>query len=236
MSKPFYVYRHRRATDGRVFYVGKGKGQRAYKKSSRNRHWQNIVAKHGFTVEIVKTFQSQECALSYEMALIAAYGLENLANSAIGGGNNSGWSHSDEWKHEASRMRSGKGNPNYGVCMSGDQRSKIAETLRGRPSPRRGMPSVHNIALQAEKMKALHALPKDSNPFWYSQRNKPDSMRVKLSKPVETFCGMKFYGMNAAKNWLRANGHETAGHGPISLCCNGKRENAYGYKWRFSND
>lgn len=61
----FYVYLHRRATDGRVFYVGKGVSTRAWRKDKRNQHWKNIVKKHGYIVEIVQdgmqeVFQAQK--------------------------------------------------------------------------------------------------------------------------------------------------------------------------------
>ena len=45
------VYRHLR-NNGKVFYVGKGKGKRPYVKSNRNPYWKNI-AENGYTVEIV---------------------------------------------------------------------------------------------------------------------------------------------------------------------------------------
>lgn len=49
----YYVYLHRRATDGSVFYVGKGKGRRGWDlKREYNKHWIRAAIKHGITVEI----------------------------------------------------------------------------------------------------------------------------------------------------------------------------------------
>lgn len=87
-EKPFYVYVHRRATDGRVFYVGKGVKDRAWVKKGRNKHWQNIVKKHGFTYHIVMRFSVDACARSFERSLIKWYGFENLCNLTNGG---EGW-------------------------------------------------------------------------------------------------------------------------------------------------
>lgn len=84
-EKPFYVYVHRRATDGRVFYVGKGKCGRIHERKNRNLHWHNIVNKHGFTANIVMRFDREECAFSFERALIKYYGRENLCNLTDGG-------------------------------------------------------------------------------------------------------------------------------------------------------
>lgn len=47
MTNSFYTYLHRRNDTGQVFYVGKGKGQRAHDKYKRSAHWKRIVAKHG---------------------------------------------------------------------------------------------------------------------------------------------------------------------------------------------
>lgn len=42
--KDFYVYLHSRATDGKVFYVGKGSEYR-YKSKQRNNYWRRTVNK-----------------------------------------------------------------------------------------------------------------------------------------------------------------------------------------------
>lgn len=51
----FYVYMHRRKSDGKVFYVGKGCNRRAFRgdKSSRSNKWLNTAKKHGWYAEIV---------------------------------------------------------------------------------------------------------------------------------------------------------------------------------------
>lgn len=87
-EKQFYVYVHRYASgpkQGEVFYVGKGKGNRLKSISKRNPHWRNIVNKYGFTHHIMAHFHNEECAFSFERALIAFYGRENLCNMTDGG-------------------------------------------------------------------------------------------------------------------------------------------------------
>jgi len=85
MEKKFYVYTHHRATDGSVFYVGKGHGKRAWSKSRSNPHWQNIVKKNGYYVKIVARFHNEQCAFSFERAMISFYGRESLCNLTDGG-------------------------------------------------------------------------------------------------------------------------------------------------------
>lgn len=94
----YYVYTHSRETDGSVFYVGKGKGDRAYSLKSRNAHWRNIAKKNGYTVDIVREQLSEQNAFKYEIELIASIGIDNLANICSGGKGASGNIHTEETK------------------------------------------------------------------------------------------------------------------------------------------
>ena len=48
----YYLYVHRKATDGSIFYVGKGKGDRWRSTNRTNKHWQNTATKYGAIVDI----------------------------------------------------------------------------------------------------------------------------------------------------------------------------------------
>lgn len=94
-----YVYIHKRADTGEVFYVGKGSlrkrnkkpvFERAFTTYSRNRYWKNIVAKHGLTVEVVASCLDDDTAQKIEKELIAQYGRKRLANLTDGGDGSAG--------------------------------------------------------------------------------------------------------------------------------------------------
>lgn len=85
----FYVYLHRRKTDKKVFYVGKGKESRAYSASDRNNHWHNVKNKHGLIVEIVFDNLSEKEAFQVEVDTILemkcfGYPLCNMTNGGEG--------------------------------------------------------------------------------------------------------------------------------------------------------
>jgi hypothetical protein len=67
----FYTYAHIRNDSGKIFYVGKGKDQRAYYKYNRNLHWNRIVAKCGYRVQILSKFKTDEDAFSHEKLIIS---------------------------------------------------------------------------------------------------------------------------------------------------------------------
>ena len=95
-ERKFYVYVHKRP-DGSIFYVGKGHDNRAWVKKSRNKHWQNVVNKHGgFGVEIIEDILTEQEAFTKERELILSIGMENLTNQTIGGISTTGYTHTEE--------------------------------------------------------------------------------------------------------------------------------------------
>ena len=70
MRTDFYVYEHLKNTDGSVFYVGKGFGNRCKRTTNRNKYWHNIVNKHGFKVNFVASNLDEEFALLVEIERI----------------------------------------------------------------------------------------------------------------------------------------------------------------------
>jgi hypothetical protein len=93
----YYVYEHWRTDRDECFYVGKGKGIRAYKMSCRNRHHAAIqakVAREGFAIEvkIVASGLSENEAFNLEMRRIAFWRDQgvDLANISSGGDGPSG--------------------------------------------------------------------------------------------------------------------------------------------------
>ena len=143
-QKRFYVYTHIRLDTENVFYVGKGHGNRAFRPYGRNSHWNNIVAKCGFRVEIVSHFASEQDAFDAEKSLIAecrANGI-SLCNKTDGGEGVTGHKHSAKTREKISAVQIGrKLSPeckaklsvaNMGHIVSDDTRKKISKTNSGK--------------------------------------------------------------------------------------------------------
>jgi len=70
----FHVYLHRKATNGEIFYVGKGKGRRAYDMTTRNNLWSKVKNKYGIIVEVYAEGLQEWYAYELENLLITGYG------------------------------------------------------------------------------------------------------------------------------------------------------------------
>jgi len=124
VPKDFYVYVHRRATDGQVFYVGKGRGQRAWS-NARNEYWHRIVKKHGLLVEIIVSGLQEWYAFELELELITKHGRETLCNLTNGGDGASGCIRSVETRKKISKSKKG-------VPLSDKHKSKISSAGKGK--------------------------------------------------------------------------------------------------------
>lgn len=80
------VYLHKKKNNDEVFYIGIGLNEdRAYSSKGRNIHWERVVNKYGYNVEIVESDIDWETACELEKYLIKKYGRDNLTNMTDGG-------------------------------------------------------------------------------------------------------------------------------------------------------
>jgi len=129
----FYVYIHRKQSNGEVFYVGKGKDKRAWLKSGRTEFWHRVVTKHGLVVEIVLSGLQEWYAFELETDLIALYGRKDLGegcliNMADGGEGASGVIATDEARAKMSAAR-------MGIVFSEEHLRNMSRVRKGKPLP-----------------------------------------------------------------------------------------------------
>ena len=67
----YYVYTHRRATTGEIFYVGKGVGGRAWEAQCRPQKWQEIAEAGGYEIHIERSALTETEAFNLEKELIS---------------------------------------------------------------------------------------------------------------------------------------------------------------------
>jgi NUMOD3 motif len=198
-----YVYVHRRADDGRVFYVGKGSHpHRSSDRSSRNPHWQRIVEKHGLAIEIVAKFETDQLAQQCERDLIAHYGRELLANLTDGGDGCAGINptaqtraklsdaakrpRSDAWVRSIRLARKAGGNG--GVVRHGD---KLSREWRD--------------SLAAAKVGTLNPMYGKTGAAHHNSRRVKDAVTGEVFDSVLIAATVKGHKMKTLYNWL--SGH-----------------------------
>lgn len=123
------VYRHRRLDNNKIFYIGIGSIKRSKDKGKRrNAHWNNIVNKTDYEIEIVSKNLNWETACELEMFLIAEYGLDNLSNFTLGGEGCLGYSHTEEFKTKVSKLNSER-------IWTKESRDKMSKSKTGTTLP-----------------------------------------------------------------------------------------------------
>ena len=142
-SGTYYVYEHWRLDRDECFYVGKGKGNRAYSMRDRNRHHQAICAKlsrigSAFEVRIVASGLPEQEALDLECKRIAFWrnfgcDLTNLTN---GGEGISGFKHSDETRQKLSDLNKGNSSTFKGKKHTDETKLALSEIAKKRGAPK----------------------------------------------------------------------------------------------------
>ena len=131
--REYYIYCHIRLDNGQPFYIGKGKDDRAYKKTGRNEWWSNIVNKHGYDILILDEHLEEEESLELEKHYISRLGRKDLGkgilvNMTDGGEGVSGRIMSDGLKVRLSEINKGK-------SMSNEFKAKISKVTKGCNNP-----------------------------------------------------------------------------------------------------
>lgn len=231
--RDYYVYLHRRATDGRVFYVGKGFGRRCKSKAGRSDYWHRIVAKHGLTIELVEVGLQEWFAFELEAELIALYGRSSLCNLTDGGDGPSGYSHKDESKAKMAIAKTGvKLGP-----MSEDHRKKISLSQAGKPRQKHG-PEARSKISEALRNRRRSEETNSKISAALTGKRISESVRSNLVKAhggapilcIET--GMVFLGASPAARWLQSIGNAKASAGAVSNAALGRASHAYGYRFQ----
>jgi hypothetical protein len=127
----FYTYAYLRE-DKTPYYIGKGKGNRLYKKGSR------VFAppKDKSRIIFLKQNLTEEEAFKHEIYMIDVFGRKDLGtgilyNRTDGGDGVSGAIRSDETRKRMSEAKIGENHPMYGKTLSEETKIKMSEAQKG---------------------------------------------------------------------------------------------------------
>jgi hypothetical protein len=134
----FYTYAYLRE-DGTPYYIGKGVGNRAYKKSKREI---NPPVDKNRIIFLKKNLTEDE-AFRHEVYMIDIFGRKDLGtgilrNKTNGGEGLSGLIWSEEHKEKISKSQEGESNSFYGKSHSEETRKKLSNAFSGKNHPQYG--------------------------------------------------------------------------------------------------
>jgi hypothetical protein len=227
----FYVYAHARASDGKVFYIGKGRGNRAFSKDGRNKYWARVVDKHGLNVRLIKSDMSEPCAFSLERAMIAALGRKNLCNLTDGGEGPSGYILTD---HQRAKYLEARGRPVATRCgLSFPTSTDAAKWVN--PENTHAAKVMISQAAKGQRKRAYGyewGFIQDCQPvFVASSPYQGNGGKV----PIACNNGMRFASVRDAARWAKSVGYERATGRCISRVATWGGH-VYGYEWGYIKD
>ena len=134
------TYAHLRKDTGQVFYIGKGSFRRAHEQRGHNRYWNAVVEKHGYFVEVLAKWKTDQEAFEHEKFLISCFRDlgHPLTNATDGGEGLSGWTWSSSQREKLVAVLTGRKGTFIGKKHSVATRLLISKKLKGRVGPRLG--------------------------------------------------------------------------------------------------
>jgi len=227
MLNNFYVYSHVKMTDEKCFYIGKGKGNRAYTPNSRNRYWKETVNQHGFIPIILINNLTESQAFELESIISNQIGYENLTNirKETGWG---GYSHQPE-----TILKLSKSIFQYdlqGNLVKKWESATLASQFFGKNSPAAITECCRGIRKSIYGFKWRHI----DNPINESPRHIVKKLKKEKLPPYYNPINQYDLKGNFIKTWTNI---KEASHmlkiktSSISQCVNGKYKTSGGFVW-----
>lgn len=257
LPQGFYVYTHHRADTGEIFYVGKGKTNRAWDATGRSKHWLSIVKKHGLTVKIAQHGMLELDALAAEVKEIQKHGRMDkgqgpLINKTDGGEGVSG-------RIMPNYERAARGRAIKSIFIKNPElRKKYGEASRAslaRPETKAKLSASlkrayadglfdNKIRLQKiadswnteARQKRIEAIKRAAATPEGKARRSLASKAEGAKRAKSLWClemMVCFFSLQAAVDHLRQNGWPKAVKANICSCCTGKLSKAYGMTWQY---
>jgi len=255
----FYTYIHstgdKAGQSNRIFYVGKGKKNRAWIFIKRNKHWHNIADKNGINVTICAYWDSEQEAHEHEKFLILCFrdmGIR-LANMTDGGEGMSGYSPTPETRRKISEagkniLSQSENRINILARIQKIHGDELIQSRRKKSIQLAWLSSDlrnHQSAVAQDrwsdsefkrtttlKMIAAQARPEVKERVMASKKRGMQNHQSRSVLCINT--GIFFEITGDAVQWLKLMGHEKATEASICVVCQGKRKTCYGYSWRYA--
>jgi group I intron endonuclease len=184
----YYTYAYLRE-DGTPYYIGKGKGRRAFLKHIRQNRT-NLKPKDKNKILILKKNLNEEQAIKHEKYMIAVFGRKDLGtgilrNMTNGGDGIEGYSHTQKTKNKLSKVFIGKKNPFYGKKHSPETLEKMREASKNRKRKPHSEDTKRKMKESAKKYwnECGRNIKGENNHFYGKSHNEETLKKLKKPKP-----------------------------------------------------
>ena len=174
----YYTYAYLRE-DRTPYYIGKGKGKRAYVKRGKGIN----PPKDKTRIIFLKQNLTEEKAFKHEIYMIAVFGRKDLEtgilhNKTDGGDGCSGTIPSDETRRKMSEAQKGEKNYNYGKHLSEETKRKMSEANKGKTL----LEETKRKMSEAHKGKTHSYETKEKLRIFHFNKKLSEETRIKMSK------------------------------------------------------
>lgn len=170
----YYVYKHIIKKTGEVFYVGRGKNNRAWDKNGRNSYWKKITNKYTYIIEIVKEKLYIQESKDLEIALICEF--KPKANFTKGGDGTLGYRFDPDFVKERNQKNKDLWNDEVWVKNRNEKLTQAMNRPEIKENVSKGLLEFHN-------KRRAEGRPFRINPhFWSEEEKKEISNRQKGDK------------------------------------------------------
>lgn len=254
----YYVYLHKRKSDGTIFYVGKGCGVRAKVKSGRSKHWLSTVKKHGYIIDFAFTDLTSDEAKRIEKELIKNLRQSGASIVNISSGGDGGLDCEMYTKETKEKMRAAK----LGKKQMPGHAAKSASAKIGKKQPK----SAVDYVIGLKKKKVINSDGEVFESASFAAREISAKLGIKASqgtismacrgerfeaygkawsydlsklpklrkRVVKCSNGMSFNSVSAAAKWVKSwRGKSVVSNITNSIFSNKK---AYGFYWCYNED
>lgn len=237
-----------------MFYVGKGRRDRAWSLQGRNIYWRRVNSKHGFAVTICAYWDSEDEAHQHEIFLIKCFRDMGtpLTNMTDGGEGMSGYTPSPESNMKRSEsLKAFLSDPSekskrishlasiYSDEVVQRRRKEAIRAALSSPLVKKKL-SAHTSNRWSDSeykkntskaMADAHARPEVKMKVLATKRRGLENNKSRSVVCLDTKIVFPITG--DAVRWLRDLGFSKATEASICVVCQGKRKSCYGYRWEY---
>lgn len=229
MNNIYYIYAHYTQDSNELYYIGKGKNNRAYSIHGRNIYWKRIYKKHGLVSRILISELEEKVALNLEKKYIEIFKKMGLCKTNIHVGGCGGDTFTNQPENKKIEIR--KKMSNYYKNMSIEDREKLSNIRSKNALGELNSQFGKQGTMSGKKFTNEHK-EKISKSLKNNEKNLKHLENIRKSQKI------RVKGINLITNEIIifesiSDAQKSIGNTHIGDVCRGDRKSAGGYFWEY---